>query len=135
MRIASRLLLGMSALDLAGGAVIHAMAFRKAAVIADHSTLPAFFAAAFKGLWLCDSITSIGLALALGAIAVSPAIAARPLVIILALPPLGFAAALFATMGNFFPGYLMLLAGAATLAGGVIHFPPAPRATLVSAKL
>jgi hypothetical protein len=126
MRIASRLLLVLSALDLAGGAVIHAMAFRKASVVAAHSTLPAFFTAAFKGLWLCDSITSLGLALALGAIAVSPTIAARPLVIILALPPLGFAVALFATMGNFFPGYLMLLAGAATLAGGLMHLRPAP---------
>jgi hypothetical protein len=121
VRIASRLLLALSALILAGGAVIHALAYPKAAVIADHSTLPAFLSAAFKGLWLCDSLTSIGLALPLGVIAALPTIAARPLVILLALPPLAFAWVLFATLGNFFAAYLMLLAGAAALAGGLLH--------------
>ena len=121
MHFASRLLLAFSATCLAGGALVHALAFPKAAVIADHSTLSTFYSGAFKGLWICDSLTSIGLALAFGAIAAYPSIAARPLVILLALPPLAFAAALFATLGNFFPGYLMLLAGAAAFTGGLLH--------------
>jgi hypothetical protein len=119
---------------LAGGAIVHARALPKAAVIAEHSTLPAFFTAAFKGLWICDSITSLGLALALGGIAAFPAIAARSLVILLALPLWGFAVALFATLGNFFPGYLMLSAAVATLVGGILHSPPAPRAILAPTK-
>jgi hypothetical protein len=97
------------------------MALPKAAAMAAHSTLPAFFVAAFDGLWACDSITSAGLAVALGAIASFPGIAARSLVIILALPLFGFTAALFATMGNFFPTYLNLAAAVATLAGGLLH--------------
>ena len=134
MRFTSRLLLALSAICLAGGALVHARAFPKAAVIADHSTLPAFFSGAFKGLWICDSLSSMGLALALGAIAAFPTIAARPLVILLALPPLTFAAALFATLGNFFPGYLMLLAGAAALAGGLLHGSPSrPRMATLAA--
>lgn len=125
MSIASRSLLGLSAVILAGGAVIHALALPKAAAAAAHSTLAAFFVGAFKGLWACDSISSFGLALALGAIASFPSIAARSLVIILALPLFGFTVALFATMGNFFPTYLNLAAAVATLAGGLLH----PRVT------
>lgn len=121
MSIASRSLLGLSSAVLAGGAVIHALALPKAAVIATHSTLPAFFVAAFKGLWACDSITSAGFALALGAIASFPTIATRSLVIILALPLFGFTAALFATMGNFFPTYLNLAAATATLVAGLLY--------------
>jgi len=119
--IASRSLLSLSAVILASGAVIHAMALPKAAVVADHSTLPTFFVGAFKGLWANDSITLAGLALTLGAIASFPTIATRSLVIILALPLFGFAAALFATMGNFLPTYLNLAAAVATLVGGILH--------------
>jgi hypothetical protein len=97
------------------------MAFPKASAIAEHSNLPPNLIGVFKGLWLCDSVATLGLALALGAIAILPTIAARPLVIILALPPFGVAAVLFATMGNFPPAYLMVVAGLAALMGGVLH--------------
>lgn len=121
MSIASRSLLGLSAIILASGAVIHALALPKATAVAAHSTLSPFFVGAFTGLWACDSITSFGLALALGAIAWFPTIAARALVIILALPLFGFTVALCATMGNFFPVYLNLAAAVATLLGGLLH--------------
>jgi hypothetical protein len=125
MRFAPRLLLAFSSLCLAFGGAVHALAFPKAAIVADHSTLPAFFSAAFKGLWLSDSITSVALALAFGSIAAFPRMASRSLVVLLALAPIAFATAIFATMGNFFAGHLMLLAGTAALIGGALHRNPA----------
>lgn len=121
MSIASRSLLTLSAVVLASGAVIHALALPHAVAVAARSTLPPFFSGAFEALWACDSITSAGLAIALLAIAWFPGIAARSVVIILALPLFGFSLALFATMGNFFPTYLNLAAAVATLAGGLLH--------------
>jgi hypothetical protein len=50
-----------------------------------------------------------------------PGMASRSLVVLLALAPLAFATAIFATMGNFFAGHLMLLAGTAALVGGALH--------------
>jgi hypothetical protein len=56
--------------------------------MAEHSTLPAFFSAAFKGLWLSNSVASVALALAFGSIAAFPGMASRSLVVLLALAPL-----------------------------------------------
>ena len=97
MRLAPRLLLAFSSLCLAVGGALHAQAFPKAATVAEHSTLPPFFSAAFNGLWICDSITSVALALAFGSIAAFPGMASRSLVLLLALAPLVFATAIFAT--------------------------------------
>jgi hypothetical protein len=121
MRVASRLFLALGSLCLAAGGAIHALAFPKAATVAEHSTLPAFFSAAFKGLWLSDSVSSVALALAFGSIAANPRMASRSLIVLLALAPLAYATAIFATMGNFFAGHLMLLAGIAALIGGALH--------------
>jgi hypothetical protein len=121
MRFAPRILLAFSSLCLAAGGTVHALAFPKAATMADHSTLPAFFSAAFKGLWLSQCVASVALALAFGSIAAFPGMASRSLVVLLALAPLAFATAIFATMGNFFAGHLMLLAGTAALIGGALH--------------
>jgi hypothetical protein len=121
MRFAPRLLLAFSSLCLVAGGAVHALAFPTAATVAEHSTLPPFFSGAFKGLWLCDSITSVALALAFGSIATFPGMASRSLVVLLALAPLAVATAIFATMGNFFAGHLMLLAGTAALIGGCLH--------------
>jgi hypothetical protein len=62
MRFAPRLLLAVSSLILAAGGAVHALAFPKAAMVAEHSTLPTFFSAAFKGLWLGDSMQTRGIA-------------------------------------------------------------------------
>ena len=121
VRLAPRLLLGFSALCLASGASVHTLAYQKAAGIAEHSTLPAFFVAAFKGLWLSDSLTCSGLALTIGAIAVFPRMASRSLVMLLAVMPLASAMVILATMGKFFAGYVMLLSSVTTLVGGALH--------------
>jgi hypothetical protein len=121
MRFASRILLALTSLCLAAGGAVHALAFSKAATVAEHSNLPLFFSAAFKGLWLSDSATSIALALASGSIAAYPRLVSRPIVMLFALGPLSSAIAIFTTMGSFFAGYVMLFAGVAALVGGALH--------------
>lgn len=100
---------------------MHTMAYPKATAVLDDSTLAAFFAAAFKGLWLGDSVYLLWLALVLSTIAAWPRLASRALVLILALGPLASAVALYATMGNFFAAHLLLLAGALALVGGAVY--------------
>jgi hypothetical protein len=119
--VAARLLLVFAALCLAGGACVHTLSYPKVAGVAEHSSLPTLFTAAFKALWLIDSVGSMVLALAFALVAAFPGTASRSVVVLLALAPLAYAIALFSTMGNFFPGYLMLVAGAAALIGGVLH--------------
>ncbi len=119
-RLTPRILLAFSALCLAAGGVVHAMSFPKAAAVAEHSTLPPAFTGAFKALWLGDSINCVVLALAFSAIAVFPAMASRWAVMLLACAPLAVAAGVFATMGNFPPGYVMVVAGVAALIGGAL---------------
>lgn len=117
----SRSLLVLSAIILAAGAIMHGIAYRKASAIVEQSTLSSFFQAAFKGLWLGESLGFLTLALALACIATSPRLAATPLVLILALMPLGCAVALFSTMGGFFAAYLMLLAAALMLLAAALR--------------
>ena len=124
MRISSRPFMALAALCLATGGAVHALAYPKAAAIAENSALPRFFSAAFEGLWLSDAASSISFALAFGAIAVWPRLASRALVVLLALAPLASAATIYATMGSFFAGHLMLLAGSAVLIGGALHRHP-----------
>jgi len=111
--------LAFAALILMAGAVMHTIAFPKAAAAAEGSNLLSRMASTFKALWLIDSVTSLSLAVVLVAIVVSPALAAPRLVPILALSPLGTAIVIFATLGNFFPGYLMLAAGVAIVLAGL----------------
>lgn len=116
----SRLLLGATALLLAAGGTLHAMAYPKARSIADHSDLAPFAAAAFKGLWLSDSVTSGAFAAVFLLAACYPRWAARPLLVVLALGPLAVAVAVYSTMGNFFGGHMMLAAGITALIGALL---------------
>jgi len=109
-----------SSLCLAAGGVIHALAYPRATIVAEHSTLPPLFLAAFKALWLFDSINSVVFTLVFGSIAAFPGLASGSLVMLLACAPLAVAVAVFATMGNFVPGYVMLVAGTAALIGGAL---------------
>ena len=120
MRIVSRCLLAVSALLLAGGGLAHALAYARASAVAEQSTMPKFFAAAFRGLWLSDALSSMVLALIFGLIALRPAMATRPLIMLMAASPIAVAVAIFCTMGNFYAGYLLLLSGTAALLGAVL---------------
>jgi hypothetical protein len=120
-RSASTSLLILSAAILAAGAGAHGFAYAKAAAVAEHSTLPPFFQAAFRGLWLSDSLSSLLLAIVLVSIAAKPKLAAKPLVVLLAVTPLGMAVVLFSTMGLFFASYLMLIAAALALLAAALR--------------
>lgn len=117
----SRWALVMSGAILATGASMHGLAYRKASAIAEQSTLPPFFQAAFKGLWLGDSLSFLTLALVLVCIAASPRLASTPLILLLALVPLGCAVSMFSTMGGFFGAYVMLVAAAAAFLAAALR--------------
>ena len=121
VRAATTVLLGFVAVCLAAGGVLHGLAFLKAAQVIDRSNLPAFFAGTFKGLWLSESASLLGLGLVFGVIAAQPAFAARRLILLLALTPLACAAFIYTTVGSFFAGHLLSLAGAAALLGGILR--------------
>jgi hypothetical protein len=113
----SRLSLAVSALVLAAGGIVHGLHFTNASNVVAHSDLKPFFATAFNALWLADSATSIVMAIVFAALAARPGWATRPLVVILALVPIVSAVVIYATMGAFFAGHVMLAAGAAALVG------------------
>jgi hypothetical protein len=104
----SQILLGLASLSMAAGGVMHALAFPKTQAAANASNLPPFFAKSLEMLWLGDSATMFVLALAFGIIAAQPRLAAKPLVVILALLPLATAALLYTFFGPFFAGHIML---------------------------
>ena len=113
----SRASLAVSALILAAGGIVHGLAFTKADNVVAHSDLKPFYATAFNALWLADSVTSIVMAISFAALAAQPGWATRPLVAVLALVPIASAIVIYANMGAFFAGHLMLAAGAAALVG------------------
>jgi hypothetical protein len=82
---------------------------------------PGFFGATFKGLWLSESASLFCLALVFGVIVAKPCVAARRLVLVLALAPLACAVLIYATVGSFFAAHLLLFASAAALVGGTLH--------------
>jgi hypothetical protein len=115
---ARKWLLLVSAAMLAAGGSLHLIALRQASVAADQSTLSSFFKAALKGLWLNDSLSTLVLAAVLSCIAFRPRLASKQLILLLALIPLSSAVGLFATMGNFYAGYLMLTIAALIVLSG-----------------
>lgn len=116
----ARVILLLASIILATGSVIHAMAFTAAQAAADQSAMLPFFKAALKGLWLSDSGSSLALAPIFVWIATHPRAATRGLVVALGLLPLASAAAIYATMGGFFAGHLMLVIGTMTMAAGLL---------------
>jgi hypothetical protein len=117
---ATRILLAFSALGLVAGSAVHAFAYPKAAPTFDASSLPSFYAAASKGLWLSDSASLFGLGLAFAALAAWPRLAAGSLIVLLALIPLASAICIYLTIGNFLPGHVLVAAGvSAALAGAL----------------
>jgi hypothetical protein len=125
--VLARAALLASAVVLIAGGAVHAVAFPGAAAAAARSTLPQFFAGAFRGLWLGDSVTSVLLGLTFAVLAIAPQLASRTVILLLGLQPLGLAVILFSTMGDFPPGYLMSFAGLAAIAASGLR-PAAPTA-------
>src|SRR5271167_1568423 len=135
MRAISRGLMLFSAFCLLAGGIAHSMACAKAASIAAQAHLRVPYAAMFEGLWINASTTSFAMAIVFTFVAAFPSVAARPLVILLALLPFASAGAIYATMGNFLPGHVLLAAGIAALAAGIFHFDGPGKTSALSAAL
>ncbi len=119
---APRFLLALAALLAAAGTTLHALPFGKAAGVITASSLPPFYRNTFQALWLGDSANLFALALLFGLIAARPAVATRPIVLLLAVLPAATAALIYWFLGMFFAGHiLVVIAGLASIAG--LRFP------------
>ena len=117
----SRLLLAASAAICAFGSVMHAVAYvAKARASIVSSNLSPLLAAEFKALWLADSTTLMTLAVIFGFIAVKPAPANKMLTLLLAIVPAAIAALLYAYLGAFYAGHMLLAASAMVIVAGAI---------------
>jgi hypothetical protein len=115
-----RLLLALSALILALGGLMHSRAFDGAVTAVASSDLPAFYGRALQALWLIDSATLLTLAVVFAAVAVAPALASRPVVVLLALLPAATALLLYRYLGSFLPAHLLIGAATAAAVGGLL---------------
>jgi len=107
---------------MGAGSVMHALAFHRAQSVVRVSQLPPFFGNSFKSLWLGDSTTMLALAVIFGVIAIRPAVATRPLVLLIALIPAATAVLLYVFLGNFFAGHIHLATATAAFLAG-LRFP------------
>lgn len=114
-----RILLGSSAAALAAGGLVHAAAFPGAVRVIAAANLPAFYANAYEALWLSDSATLMGLALVFGFIAARPSTSMRRIILLLALTPAASAVLIYAFMGSFFAGHLLVASALAAIMGGL----------------
>lgn len=119
--IVVRGLFTFSCICLASGAAVHGLAYNNAAQVVRASNLSEFFAKAFMGLWLSDSINLLALALAFGALAFRPHSGSNTVIGILAAAPIGSAVTIYMTLGGFFAAHVLLAAGVAALAATVLR--------------
>ncbi len=120
-----RLLLALSSLTLALGAVAHGAAFNRAAAALSAAGLPAFIGGSSKALWLADATTLFVVALAFGLIAVRPATASGVVVMIIALIPAATGVLIYRFLGPFYAGHLLLAAATAAFFAGLRLGSPA----------
>ena len=128
MRSFPRLLLAIAALLEAFGAVVHGMAFRKAVAALAASNLAPFFASSLKTFWLNDSADAAILAAIFALFAARPRLAARPVILLLALMPASICALLYVFLGNFVAVPLMAAITALVVVAG-LFWPSEPAGT------
>ena len=116
-----RFLLVVSAAILLFGGAAHTRAFKQAVAAIAASNLPAFYASAFKALWLIDSATLVGLGIVFALIAARPVIASGLIVALLALIPAATAVLLYYFIGAFVPAHLLLAAAAMAFFAGLLR--------------
>lgn len=115
-----RILLALCSFVLALGGVAHAAAFGKATkAIAGAANLSAFFGNDFRTLWLADSATLLLLAALFALIAARPSAATRPVVLLLALIPAATGVLIYAFVGNFYAGHLLVGTAAVAFGAGL----------------
>jgi peptidoglycan/LPS O-acetylase OafA/YrhL len=116
-----RLLLATSAAIFAFGAAMHAIAYvANAQRSISGSNLPRFLVSELKVLWLSDSTTLMALALAFGLIAAKPASASKAMIMLLAIVPAAITVLLYAFLGPFYPGHMLLAASAMVFVAGIL---------------
>jgi hypothetical protein len=121
-----RILLVLAAFLLAGGGAVHALAFRKALPVIAGSNLPAFYANACKALWLSDATTLIAAGLFYLIVAARPSIASGTAVALVALVPASTAVLIYAFVGNFLPGHILIAASVLAVIAA-LRFPGSTR--------
>lgn len=103
-----RLLLAVSSMLAAAGAVIHAAPFNRALSAIRVANLKPFYANSFKALWLGDSTTLFTVAVLFALFAARPSVATKPVVLLVALIPGAVAVLIYVFLGNFFAGHLLM---------------------------
>jgi hypothetical protein len=114
----ARGLLGVAALVLLAGGVLHARAF-SGAVSVLAAVEPHFYSGSFKALWLIDSATLVSLAALFVFGVVRPRVLTRWALIFLSLIPAATSVLIYTFVGPFFPAHLLLAAAAAVLVAGL----------------
>jgi hypothetical protein len=115
-----RVLLLLSATLLAVGGWTHAAAYHKAREAVAGSNLPAFFGNALNALWLMDSSGMFVLAAVCLVIAIRPAAATGPVIILLGLIPAATAVLLYLFIGRFSGAHILLATALAMVIAGVV---------------
>jgi hypothetical protein len=113
-------LYALSAAIMAAGSLLHALALPQLDRALAGTALPLFYAGEFRALWLSDCASSMVLALVFALMAVRPAGRTRALAAALSLLPLLTAMSILATLGPFYPVWLLLTAGVAVLLGALL---------------
>ena len=112
LRTSARSLLASAAVLLLAGGTFHTLAYNKATAMIDASNIPPRNGALFKALWLVDSGEVLLIGLAFLALAWRPQLTNRASLGFLAVLLLASTAAVYATVGNFPPAHVLLVAAA-----------------------
>jgi len=110
MRHLPRVLLAAAAAIFAFGSVMHAIAYESSLARVQATGLPRFLVTELRVLWLADSSTLLAAAIIFGYLAAKPAAASRPFIALIALVPLGTTVLLYALLGPFYAGHMLLAA-------------------------
>jgi len=132
MRMPARLLLGLAALIMLAGGAFHGLAYPKAVAMIGASDLAGRSAAIYKGLWLNDAAVVMLIGLIYLAVASKPVLATKMMLLFLSALPLAGALSIYATVGNFLPGHLLL---ASAIMAAVAALVPDSRAAPVATGL
>lgn len=115
----ARGLLGVAALVLLAGGVLHARAFSGAVSVLAAVDMSHFYSGSFKALWLIDSATLVSLAALFVFGVVRPRALTRWALIFLSLIPAATSVLIYTFVGPFFPAHLLITAAVAVLVAGL----------------
>ena len=123
--ILARSLLAVAAFILIGGALLHGSAFGKVEAGIAESGLSPVLGNAFRALWMADSTTTAAVGLLAALFAARPALAAPPVILLLALIPAFTGVFAYRFLGPSLPGHLMVLTTALMAVAALLPRPAA----------